>query len=157
MKSDGTGLTNLAAIMGYTGNEQYGYGIAWTPDGSRIVFSAKTGPDEVQLGMVHPDGSGAFLIPNSASGSVNDVVVSPSGTQIAWRSPRTEVINIDGTGRRQLSPFSYSKLAWSRDGTQVYGTIAEGPGGLPLAVYAYNVDGSGTNRVMSGAYPSIRP
>ncbi len=94
---------------------------AWSPDGSRIVFSmgADHGAD---LWTIHPDGSGLAQLTQSPKWD-ELATWSPDGSRIAFlRGNAIYVVNQDGTG---LSVLAYIKGVdpfqpqWSPDGTRL--------------------------------------
>jgi Tol biopolymer transport system component len=139
-----------------------------SPDGRRIAF-AGLGSNGFAIYLMNADGTGVTLLVDRAFSAVP--VWSPDGTRIAFRSlndgpfgqvGRIFVINVDGTGLRQLSPddpdpnqFFYfdEGPTWSPDGSKVAFTRT----GVLTVI---NVDGTGmiTLPTPAGAnYPSWSP
>jgi Tol biopolymer transport system component len=136
-----------------------------SPDGRRIAF-AGLGSNGFAIYLMNAAGTGVTLLVDRAFSAVP--VWSPDGTRIAFRSlndgpfgqvGRIFVINVDGTGLRQLSPddpdpnqFFYfdEGPTWSPDGSKVAFTRTG-------ALTVINVDGTGmiTLPTPAGAnYPS---
>ena len=64
------------------------------------------------------------------------------------------VVNVDGSGKQQLTSARYSTPAWSPDGRAIaFGSA----GGRGAGVSVMNADGSGQRRLTSGARPSWSP
>lgn len=112
-------------------------GIDWTPDGTHIVFDGEM--DDVDLLYLQS----SINIVNLDSGETRNLtpgrafwhspVVSPDGTMIAytgrskldvaWLPDELWVMNLDGTGKKQItrgSPDSPTDIRWSRNGRNLY-------------------------------------
>jgi Tol biopolymer transport system component len=81
---DGTGLTKLANVDSATVHNVSG--VAWSPDGKRIVYSGKVnGQHDVFL--VNPDGTGKTQVTNDAYADITPVF-TPDGTNLIVSSTR---------------------------------------------------------------------
>ncbi|HMM41571.1 MAG TPA: hypothetical protein PKA95_06700, partial [Thermomicrobiales bacterium] len=135
----------------------------WSPDGRQIAFWAASGASverySSDLYIVDADGDNLRQVTSVGEG----IDWSPDGSQIVFTRPiapfntQLFVINVDGTGERQLTdippeeqpigyPTSNSCCAdWSPDGSRI--TFAnqnrDVPGTWRSGVYVINVDGSG--------------
>lgn len=98
---------------------------AWSPDGTRIAYSAGQGPDSYEIYVVAADGSSRTQL---TSNRANDFqpAWSPDGTQLAFSSNVSGdyeiwVVNVDGSGLRQLtvSPGLDARPSWSPDGSLI--------------------------------------
>lgn len=144
VRPDGSGRRRL------TTDQQVYAAPAISPDGRRIAFaSRRTGSWAIYL--MNADGSGVTKLVERSSFD-GSPAWSPDGTRIAFRSEnegpfgpfgRIFVINVDGTGLRQVSPeisetdYKYDDgPTWSPDGSR----IAFGRSG---ALHVINADGSG--------------
>ena len=91
--------------------------------------------------------------------SFHDPVLSPDGSKIAFRMGiryyRLGVVNVDGTGLRELSTLdTQSSPTWSPDGRRLaFGARAAITGRYDLHVV--NLDGSGLTRITDGPGHSI--
>jgi dipeptidyl aminopeptidase/acylaminoacyl peptidase len=110
--------------------------IDWSPDGTRIVYTAGNG----RLTVVAADGSGSteFGVGGSAP------AWSPDGTKIAYSSSgNISTVDADGTGETQLTSFTGAdrgnKPDWSPDGSR----IAFGFSGAAQQIHVMNADGGG--------------
>jgi TolB protein len=130
--------------------DHFGYALPdVSPDGRRITFASR-GSGEWAIYIMNADGTGRTkLVQRSAfDGSPR---WSPDGSRIAFRSEnetafgrlgRIFVINVDGTGLRQVSPedptlyYYDDSPTWSPDGSK----IAFSRTGL---LYVINADGTG--------------
>ncbi len=132
--ADGGAPTQLT----YGATHAGGGPISWTPDGRSILFSANIGKDwerepvNSEVYRVSIDG-GAPVALTSRFGPDNSPVVSPDGRQIAfvgfddtrrsYENTRLYVMNLDGSGRRVLTPNldrSVANPVWSADSRAVY-------------------------------------
>jgi Tol biopolymer transport system component len=157
MNADGTCVTRL------THTRQFESDLAWSPDGTQILFSAEGGFLETteNLYLLNVDSLQTTLL--ASRGQFNwQAAWSPDGAQIAFLSDRdgfdtVYVMNADGSHQTRLADFAVGwdeKPSWSPDGGQVafYG---EGEGS---DVYVANVDGSGVrNLTHNPAETSVRP
>jgi Tol biopolymer transport system component len=109
-------------------------GAQWSPDGRWIAFS-EAHPDDRDLFLVQPDGTGLTQITDSTDGlSSSRPVWAPDGSKLVFvRSstgfPRTSMggpfdsdlwmVNADGTGLIRLThrPAEYYQYAWAGTGT----------------------------------------
>ncbi|MFC9332043.1 TolB family protein [Kitasatospora sp. NPDC057015] len=144
---------------------------AFSPDGKLIAFSRSWGAlDDAQqqiqysdLFVMNADGTNAqrlTMLTNDKpfSGRVDNAAWSPDGTQLAFAyrtsgtgqpadSTAIFVINADGTGMRQLTPWALragDRPSWSPDGTRVlFTTYPAGPDFTPGGgIYTVHPDGS---------------
>ena len=147
MQPDGSGRRRLT-------NDDHGYiYAAISPDGRRIVFNRFT-PDDHSEGifLMNADGSGQALLVNRSPIFDGEPAWSPDGSQIAFTSyidgpfgafGRIFIINVDGTGLRQVTPdvdpndYKFDGGAsWSPDGIRLVFTRS----GL---LHVINADGTG--------------
>jgi TolB protein len=123
---DGTGNTFLT---------RDGHDPDWSPDGSRIAFSAGG------INIMNADGSGRISITNGESDSSPSW--SPDSRRIAFaRGGKIYVVGADGSDLVQLAsgPYDYQPV-WSPDGSK----IAFGRSDVSATnygLYVMNVDGS---------------
>lgn len=106
--SDGADVTRLA---------DRGHTPSWSPDSTRLVYSASTEGDLRPLRIVDLDGS-STAIPGTRGGG--DPVWSPNGAFIAYvDTQRSEVVVVrpDGSGRQVVAQGSSPQ--WSPDSAQV--------------------------------------
>lgn len=144
MNADGTKQTRLTISA-----DQGGWGSAWSPDGSKIVFSfwSSSGPGTpVELYLMNADGSGRTqLTHNERFNFLPDW--SPDGKTIAFISQigstdtaEVHAINADGSNERELTKndaWEYG-MSWSPDSKQIiFGSDRGG-----WQIYIMNADGS---------------
>jgi hypothetical protein len=137
---DGTGRGQLStAYPSFSNGFGHGeMGFAWSPDGSRILFSAgdrETG--ETDLHVVDSDGPTPERPVTSEPGSEFGATWSPDGKRIAYLAaapgdhPNVMVANADGSDSKQLIDQAVFWLPpqWSPDGTMivVHSTIDREP------------------------------
>jgi Tol biopolymer transport system component len=99
MNPDGTGRHQL------TDNLYEERGPSWSPDGTKILFSARIGGPDFEICVMNADGSGFEQLTDN---SVGDLTASwsPDGTQIAWhQTPASQMftMNADGTHQTQVT------------------------------------------------------
>jgi Tol biopolymer transport system component len=128
-------------------------GIAWAPDGRRIVFSVLNKHYDTDLWIANKDGSGRRLL---TSGPDNDGAPawSPDGAWIAFQHGgddqvgRIEIIRSDGQGLREVG--SGENPAWSPDGTHL--VVEDAPdvnAPYPHHLFTVAVDGSSRRQLTS--------
>ena len=147
MQPDGSGRRRLT-------NDDHNYVIAAiSPDGRRVAYERFT-PDYQPEGvfLMNADGSGQTLLVHRSPVYDGEPAWSPDGAEIAFTSfvdgpfgafGRIFIINVDGTGLRQLTPdvdpnaFEFDGGAsWSPDGKRIVFTRS----GI---LHVINVDGTG--------------
>jgi Tol biopolymer transport system component len=126
MRRDGSGQRLLANLEVWSDARARVQEIAWSPDGTRIVFTAIEQPAKLRLWIVNPDGSGLRLLADFPADAPR---WSPDGTKIAFsgsdgdpRLPRIGVISPDGTGLRWVTDAvnaADTEPAWAPGGTRI--------------------------------------
>jgi Ca2+-binding RTX toxin-like protein len=122
MNANGTGQTNL------TNNSARDFPGAFSPDGTRILFSSdRAGTDDVW--SMKADGSDPKNVREKAGSSEDDPMFSPDGTHIVFRSSEGSTttniwaMNANGTGAVNLtknnSPIENELPAYSPDGKRI--------------------------------------
>lgn len=126
MNADGTNARQVTTLG------MHARQVAWSPDGTRIAFSAFGNADSVYV--VGVDGKNPATI-----GFGRQPSWSPDGSQVAFAdSSQIGVVNADGTSWRLFEGFNGIEPAWSPDGTRI--AYSSGAG-----IWLMNADG--TNRV----------
>ena len=136
----------------------------FSPDGSKIVFTAKpAGSPTRDIYVIGSDGSGLTQL---TSGSVDNAypAFSPDGTKIVFTSRRTGtsqvyVMNVNGSGQTQLTFDAQPKDQvpdWSPDGSKI-AYLADTHGIADIVnpswgdIWVMNADGSGQHSITNGA------
>jgi TolB protein len=125
----------------------------------RIVFVVDTG--RYRLLHMRPDGSDLRAIPVELPGHAFDPDVSPDGRRIALSvaitSHNVYVVNADGTGLKNLTPASASRIApdWSPDGERI--AYSTGFATNDPDVIVMNADGSGAHAIAQTPFHETRP
>jgi Tol biopolymer transport system component len=123
-------------------------GVAWSPDGSQLVYSANYGHPNFELWIVNADGTGRRRLTRTADDEAFPDW-SPDGKTILFDRNDSRgksgifVINVDGTGLRGLSPNrSFDRdPVWSPDGTQI-AFVRD----LPCDSHIWIMDADGSDR-----------
>jgi len=101
MNADGSGRTRL------TFNAYEERALAWSPDGSQILFSCRIGGgnSDFELCVMNADGSDQVQLTDNTVGDLT-ATWAPDGTKIVFhKTPQLQLwlINPDGTGQTQLT------------------------------------------------------
>ncbi len=116
MNIDGTDVTRLTANTAGADD----ISPAWSPDGSRIAFTAIRSGDAPSIYVMNPDGSNRVRL--TTSGYDYIPAWSPDGTKIAFdRGTDVYVMNADGSNLRAVTTggqVSWYGVAWSPDSTK---------------------------------------
>jgi uncharacterized repeat protein (TIGR01451 family) len=153
INADGTGLMKLVDNA-----SERNRGITWSPNGSQIAYIGSGGPSEDTVHTIHianADGSGNYRLPGSPA-FLWAVDWSPDGTKFVYSdAEELFVINIDGTGKQQLTtvqPTPSGSTAdfdprWSPDGTQILFTRYRDS--VFGNTYLMNADGSNQRKLFN--------
>jgi Tol biopolymer transport system component len=144
MNADGTNVQQL------TKNPGPEFDPMWSPDGKHIVYrDSRHGPNQDdEIYVMNADGSEQTNLTNNPANDWGPAW-SPDGTKIAFNSMRTGnlpqlfVMNVDGSGIKQLTEEEAEYPAWSPDGSKIafMSSIPD------YEIYVMNVDGSGLTRL----------
>jgi len=160
VRPDGTGLRRLLR-----GSTLASMGLSWSPDGTKIAITSpgpfakvKTKDCVGQIYIVPIHGSQQQL-PDASAACFSNPAWSPRGDEIAYDADGLSygiwVINPDGSGNRQVSPFGggFPSPSWSSDGTQLVFNVSHdmGPGGY-RSFAVVNSDGTHYHVVTNQAY-----
>jgi Tol biopolymer transport system component len=134
---------------------------AVSPDGSRIAFVNRIGPEDdfntAYLYVMNADGTDAVELPVLDGGFIDAPVWSPDGSQIAFSGWIDDngyeiwVINADGSGLRNLTntaDIGEFWPSWSPDGGRILFTGEANPQRLEIM----NADGTGRAPFRDGAF-----
>jgi TolB protein len=144
----------------------------WSPDGTRLAFTAPSSPDVFTRA---PDGSGRARLLSDAS----DPAWSPNGSRLAFvggTTPGIFVANVDGTGRTRLTSPEDAAFdegpTWAPDGQWLAfhrrSTVCVPPTVPPTvlpdrvcfphwSVFVVRSDGSGLRRLTPDSLYATRP
>lgn len=155
MNPDGSGVAPLIQDPTYDTNP------AWSPDGTRIVFSRGG------LLIANADGTSVATILEDGTGAT-DPSWSPDGTRIVFESGLGEestgrgdrdlfVINADGSGLTRLTadPTREGFPAWSPDGTKIAFVRYLAPS--DPEIFLMNADGTGVAQLTTDGGTGLRP
>jgi len=126
------------------------FGPAWSPDGTKIVFTSRRhGDDSTEIYVMNADGSNQTRLTNN---SVSDFSPdwSPDGTKIVFvREVGSSlndifVMNADGSGQQNLGVEGFSP-AWSPDGTKIAFVVEDGY--EVSNIYVMGADGGGVTQL----------
>ena len=175
MNADGGGQSTLLPELAHDA--------AWSPDGSKLAFTAEPGTPSTgpYIGIVNADGSGrAALTPSFLKSHDTEPSWSPDGERIAFTRFVPEagffgmfeifVMDADGTNPTRLTnsdpaagAFGGFEPAWSPDGSRIAFTraISRSTGGVDDEIYLMNTDGTDlvniTNNPMADRSPAWSP
>ena len=141
---------------------------AWSPDGSRLTFSASNGIGYDIYTVTGPGlNEGLTRLTTSASSGGNWPWWSPDGTQIAYTTYRDgkytlDVMNADGTGHKILAQGIGGicfRLSWSPDGRRIIfatGAVNAEPFDT-WEIYTVNTDGTGLVQLTDNTFEEMAP
>ncbi len=178
MNADGTGLKKLSSNPpGFIGDGDP----AWSPDGSKIAFTAERkffDPeigielDDSEIYVMNADGSGQRNLTNSSGDSDESPSWSVDGSQIFFQSMRFNqgsehesifaeaiyVMNADGSNQRKFVDeiFGFGRLDWSPDGSRiVFASMNSLQDPVPtMNIFSMNADGSGRRNLTNNTASS---
>jgi TolB protein len=156
------------------------FGAAWGPNGKTLAFTRAWGPlqkgviKSIEIDAVNANGTGMHQITHLTTQnpfSVDDASAmwSPDGKQLVFGVKESAtgtpaggralfVVNADGSGQRQLTPWSLNagdRPDWSPDGTLiVFRSIAKAKG-QHGNIYTIHPDGTGLRQLTH--YGGIKP
>jgi Tol biopolymer transport system component len=133
----------------------------WSPDGSRIVYSAGTYYGDYDIYVVNQDGSNQINLTQTPDRQELSPVWSPDGSRIAYLAGNDEygarmrslmVMNADGSGPVEVADdaFDGTRAAWSPDGTSLYYCSASADPSLFGQLVRIGADGQGKQPLTSG-------
>ncbi len=118
----------------------------WSPDSLRLVFVRKCGEEASALYLMGADGKGLLLLTDF--GRTPDW--SPDGGKIVYtglgtQGPSVYVINVDGTGKTELTDSGLSgDPEWSPSGAKI---VFAGSDLATVDLFIMNADGSGLSKL----------
>jgi Tol biopolymer transport system component len=129
-----------------------GYDVAWSPDGSKIAFSARAGGND-EIHVMNADGSNLLRLTND-SASDRYPSWSPDGTKLVYASHpnggdwEIYTMNADGTNKRFLTNNTVDDLypAWSPDGRKIAFSRKTSD---DFDIFTMNANGSGSQRLLN--------
>jgi Tol biopolymer transport system component len=175
--ADGSHRINVTAAL--TGSvPRIGPGAAWSPDGTRLAFTALTpgSPNgDLHIVVVGSNGQGIARV-GPPSIEAQDPAWSPDGTRIAFEGKAAGidalyVMEADGAHARRITtvtidpggfgdPVGFHGALWSPDGTRLVFFVIGRSGGNH-DVYVVNADGTGerniTNSLEDEQWPAWSP
>ncbi|MHB8635288.1 MAG: TolB family protein [Fimbriimonadaceae bacterium] len=139
--------------------------IQFTPDGTKLVFTAISGSGNSQLFVVNIDGTQLRFID-----SADDAYIAPDGVNIAYAKPgamdsssnpvdEIYTVHLDGTQVRQITGtadnLDHDWPQWSKDSTRL--TWSAGPSGAGWDVFAALPDGTQLTQLTTVAGTTAAP
>jgi Tol biopolymer transport system component len=160
LRADGSLLSRLPPLTSVEerggGHTQTEADPAWSPEGSRLVFSGQTGFNDLgnrrsnlDVYVVNADGTGLRRLTHSRAGDTLPAWgVGRSGGRIAFtrnRAGREDIytIRLDGTGLRRVTRGGGAEPSWSPDGSRL-AFVRSG------RIHVVGADGGGLRRVVGG-------
>jgi Tol biopolymer transport system component len=123
-------------------------GVPPVSEGSAWMVVELMQGDVRNLFVADLDGSNSVSISSRITTGDNDQAgaLSPDGTEVVYSSGKGLVlINVDGSGRTQLSTTYDYVPSWSPDGSQV--AFARAGSDNAMSIFVMNADGSGVRRL----------
>lgn len=153
-KSNGTGTTRLTSQVGLDLDP------AWSPDGTKIVFSSWRNNNDAEIYVIDANGNNPVRLTNTV-GVDNRPAWSPDGSRIAFISERDGnaeiyVMKADGSEPVRLTDNPSLDLdpSWSPDGSKIaFASARDGS----LAIWVMNADGSGAEKLTSNTVGDLQP
>jgi TolB protein len=132
--------------------------VSWSPDGSRLLFSAFQGPN-ANLYVMNADGTKVRRLTRGPGVNAWGAL-SPDGRQIVFQSSRTGtddiyVMNVDGRNVRRLTRDAGRNIApsWSPDGKRI--AFSSDRGGS-LRIHSMRADGSERTESTRGGATTVK-
>ena len=149
---------------------------SWSPDGRRLAFGQGSAPRnnrvrDPEIYVMNADGSGVRRVTSMSVGMAYAIdlfwpIWSPNGRQLVFEVQHFEtadppnrralfVVNVDGSGLRQLTPWSMNaggRPDWSPDGTRILFRTVSTSNRHHGNLYTINPDGTGLRRLTN--YPA---
>jgi Tol biopolymer transport system component len=154
---DGDPLVRLT----HPGNPPSDHPVAYSPDGSRVLFIREKPPYDhsgpMNVFTVKTNGSGLVrLNPPRTTSLLDGQSWSPDGRQVAIVASRDGhdgnavfVVNVDGTHARRITPWSVTLRAeWSPDGEWIVFDKADAEE-IPRDLFLVHPDGTGLTQITS--------
>jgi len=154
---DGSPLVRLTD----PGNPPSDHPVAYSPDGSRVLFIREKPPYDhsgpMNVFVVRNDGSGLVrLNPPKTTSLLDGQSWSPDGGQVAVVASRDGhdgnavfVVNVDGTNAHRITPWSVTLRAeWSPDGEWIVFDKADAEP-VPRDLFLVHPDGTGLTQITS--------
>jgi hypothetical protein len=140
---DGSGLRRL------TYNTLFERQAAWSPDRTRIAFSARDAGGNLNLYVINADGTGQQQITFTTGPSGDDFPQwTPDGRIVYQRDDRAWIVGADGSNPQELptGPGNAITPTVSSKGTLAFASD-RGVAGSTWAIYTMQLDGKGLRRV----------
>ena len=149
---------------------------SWSPDGRRLAFGQGSAPRnnrvrDPEIYVMNADGSGVRRVTSMSVGMAYAIdlfwpIWSPNGRQLVFEVQHFEtadppnrralfVVNVDGSGLRQLTPWSMNaggRPDWSPDGTRILFRTVSTSNRHHGNLYTIHPDGTGLRRLTN--YPA---
>lgn len=132
---------------------------AWSPDGTRIVFSSRSDANRSDIWVIQKDGTGQTRLTSDLSGNW-EPAWSPDGTKIAFVSDRLGsndiwIMNADGSAPRRVTSLTSQENhpSFSPNGSEIVFSNTVDQAALKIV----KVDGTGLRTLTSGGAKDWNP
>ncbi len=133
---------------------EYAYGVAWSPDGSRIAYTTFDLAAVVRVVVARSDGTGARVLAafqGQREPPATFLSWSPDGKELAYVGWTGDLnaVQVEASGTRVIAQGA-TQPAWSRDGRRIAHVGTDG-------IRVTDASGADAHVIANGAFPAWSP